>query len=317
MTHSAHNSITILIATKNRKEQLVVLLNSIYNSSVLPDKIVIVYAGQDITEILDLFHQKLKIELIYSSISSQSYQKKLGIRSLHKTEGWVLFLDDDLIVENTALEKLQKNYLFNKNIDKYGGIGMSIKNLNKSRPSFLTRYILLMMNLYSNKPGSILKSGHPQSYLTEQKNCEVSWLNGASVWRADVIDCYGVQNLKTKYSAYEDVFFSYQISKRYKLLYASDVFISLQEVSGKGGTAGDQFKYASYLRFFFVDLNKEFSKFLLLYSQVFRSFEFVIYGTKDLSVMRRIDLVLRIYLNLVKAAICKTKGIDLVDENLI
>ena len=66
------DSLAVLIATKNRKNELYNLLNSISQSSVLPSRIIIVYAGQSLENILIDLNNKMKIDLFFSEISSQT-----------------------------------------------------------------------------------------------------------------------------------------------------------------------------------------------------------------------------------------------------
>ena len=73
MPHTIQN-LAILIATKDRHNQLQKLLDSIYKSTNLPNKVVIVYSGKDITSITSSFQKKINLEMIYSPIASQMYQ---------------------------------------------------------------------------------------------------------------------------------------------------------------------------------------------------------------------------------------------------
>lgn len=51
-------NLAILIATKDRHNQLQKLLDSIYESTTLPNKVVIVYSGEDITSVTSSFQKK-------------------------------------------------------------------------------------------------------------------------------------------------------------------------------------------------------------------------------------------------------------------
>ena len=98
--------LAILIATKDRIDKLRNLLESVSQSTLLPDKIVIVYSGEDISSLIFQYQKNLNIQIIYSPISSQSVQKSLGIKSLSGDYNWVLFLDDDLVLESNTIKIL-------------------------------------------------------------------------------------------------------------------------------------------------------------------------------------------------------------------
>ena len=84
-------NLAILIATKDRHNQLQKLLDSIYRSTNLPNKVVIVYSGREITSIINSSQKILNIESIYSELASQIYQKSIGIKAIGDTHQWIFF----------------------------------------------------------------------------------------------------------------------------------------------------------------------------------------------------------------------------------
>ena len=134
-------------------------------STVYPNKIVIVYSGLDITNLINKYQEIFDIELIYSPIANQSVQKSLGISFLGVEFKWVLFLDDDLVLESSTIEILVKNYLDNAKYSSYAGFGLGILNRSKREINSFILQLLKFFKLYSSTPGVVLKSGHVQSYL--------------------------------------------------------------------------------------------------------------------------------------------------------
>ena len=96
------NRFNILIATKNRPEELLLLMKSISESTILPNKIVIVYSGADITSLIGNLQSTIRIEIIESEVASQVFQKSRGIENLISDSDWVLFLDDDVLLDLVA-----------------------------------------------------------------------------------------------------------------------------------------------------------------------------------------------------------------------
>ena len=310
------DSLAVLIATKNRKNELYNLLNSISQSSVLPSRIIIVYAGQPLENILINFNSKMKIDLFFSEISSQTYQKKLGVSKLLQSEKWVLFLDDDVLLEKNTIKNLLDKYIGADNMSSYVGFGLAIKNQEIQKYKPMTRSLLKFAKLYSYTPGIILSSGHAQTYLNETKGCEVVWLNGISAWRSDVLSNYGVHDLKTNYSAYEDIIFSYSVSRAYRLFFSADVAVLSQNLSKRKVLTTEQFVSASYIRYFFVDNNKELSKYSLLFSHFFRSVDFVFQERDRSKLPVRIWLAAKIWFDLIWASIFMVNSKNLVNKRL-
>lgn len=303
---------TILIATKDRPKELALLLDSITKSTVLPSKIVIVFTGTDMSQIAANYATTLNIELIRSEIASQIFQKSKGIEKLQSESDWILFLDDDVLVDKNAIELLINKYVNNIKYAHYAGFGLAVKNTTQRNLIFLTKLMLYAISLYAFKPGSITKSGHPQSYLLQKNNCEVSWLNGISLWRAEVLGEYSKNDLYVEYSSYEDVIFSYRLGKMKKLLFVSDVFVTSQTEAISNLPSERSFLFASYLRYYFVDKNDEFSKKWLLVAQLFRGVHFVFKPNDDSKIFSRIKISIKIWFSLYGAVIKKVNGAKLV-----
>jgi hypothetical protein len=307
---------SILIATKNRSKELTLLLDSITKLTILPSKLVIVFAGTDISKIVSDYKSILNIELIRSEIASQIFQKSEGIKALKIDDGWVLFLDDDVLIDSKAIEILANQYVYNDKYSQYVGFGFAIKNINYRNLNFLSKFLLYIFKLYSFRPGIITKSGHPQSYLHQNFDCDVSWLNGISLWRSDVLQTYVNNDLIVDHSSYEDVIFSYNLSKKYKLRFVSDAIVTSQMQMAPQITSSRQFIHGSYLRYYFVDKNKEFSKYWLLVAQTLRNIEYIFVPKGEFSFYYRIKVALDVWFSLFKASIKKTSGIELINTKL-
>jgi len=308
MPHTIQN-LAILIATKNRPNQLQKLLESIHKSSNLPGKILVVYSGADITSVTSFFEDKVNLELIYSTVASQMYQKSLGIKALGNTYNWVLFLDDDIVLEVSTIERMYSEYLDNSKFADFAGFGLSILNRSTREYNSFTLRILGLLKLYSNTPGAVTKSGHAQSYLDHPEEIEVKWLNGISVWKSKALCHYPVISVENTYSAYEDVNFSYNVSKNYKLLFAPKAKVINQSTESQTPLTINQFVYGGYLRYKFVFTNAELSKAWLMVAQLVRGLDFIFRSNKSSKIVERIAVASSLWLNLL-ALVLKNKNID-------
>ena len=291
-------SLAILIATKDRINELRKLLESISRSTLLPNKIVIVYSGEDISFLGPEFQSKLNIEIIYSPVASQSFQKSLGIRSLKGDYSWTLFMDDDLVVEKNSLEVLFSEYLNNPKYQSYVGFGLKVLNISARNLNLVEKIFLKLFKLYSDKPGTITKSGHVQSYLLNTTDVEVSWLNGLSVWNSKVLYEYPSEQTTIPYSAYEDVIFSYRVSRHSKLLFAPKVKMQTQKFEVTDILTTQRLIYGGYIRYQFVSSYNEFSKWWLLISQSIRNLDFIVRSTHELNVFRRVIVSTKLWMML-------------------
>lgn len=297
--YQSSGSLAILIATKDRSNELRKLLESISRSTLLPNKIVIVYSGEDISFLSPEFQSKLNIEIIYSPIASQSFQKSLGIKSLKTNYTWTLFMDDDLIVEKNSLEILSSEYLNNPNYQSYVGFGLKVLNISARKLNLLEKIFLKLFKLYSDKPGTITKSGHVQSYLLNTTEVEVSWLNGLSVWNSKVLYEYPTEHTTIPYSALEDVIFSYRVGKHGKLLFAPKVKMQTQKFEVTDILTTQRFIYGGYKRYQFVSTNIEFSKLWLLISQIIRNLDFIVRSTHESNMLRRVIVSTSLWMRLI------------------
>ena len=308
MPHTIQN-LAVLIATKDRHQQLQKLLDSIYKSTNLPNKVVIVYSGKDITPVTSAFQKKINLELINSAVASQMYQKSIGIKALGNTHDWVLFLDDDVVLEVNTIERMYSEYLAKAMFEDYAGFGLSILNRSTREINSITLRILKFLKLYSHTPGTVTKSGHAQSYLDHPVEIEVQWLNGISVWKSKVLFQYPVIQTDNTYSAYEDVNFSYKVSKNNKLLFAPKAKVVNQSTEGQTPLTINQFVYGGYLRYKFVFANVELSKWWLLVAQLIRGLDFIFRSNENSKIIKRLTASSRLWFNIL-ALVLKNKNID-------
>ena len=298
VTKEVYDDLTILIATKDRVYQVTQLLNSLANSSILPGAVILVYSGINIESALEKFNTLFNIIIIQSDTPSQVHQKQLGLKSLQVNCKWVLFLDDDVIIESNSLERLYTKYILNPNFAKYEGFGLAIKNRISRKNNKLITFLLYLLKLYSYSPGSITKSGHPQSYLNQLNACDVAWLNGLSIWSRRVIDHYFDVPFISEYAAYEDVMFSYKVSRNNKLLFVPEIYVFDQTIENMKPLTLKQFVAGFYARYYFVDSNPEFSKFWLIVGQLVRNIDFIVRSRLEGTFVARIKISSNLFLHL-------------------
>jgi len=305
----------VLIATRNRPEQLNSLLISLRRSVKRISQIIIVSSGIDVSNIVDSHRIFLPINYSNLDVAGQIAQKIKGIELLPSNTEWTMFLDDDVVMQENSIENLIDRYLTNPEYKNVAGFGLNLNNIEFKASGTLTKLFLKIVGLYSDTPGVILKSGHAQRYLGTAQEIYTEWLNGLSVWRYDLLNCYDPKFSRIDYAAYEDVIFSYNISKQHKLLFVTDVCAKNQIFEKLSSPSAQQFKAAAYMRFLFVSENQELSKFLMLIAQIYRTLNFIKSGDQNISIMNRITHSVKIVIDLALAILTRTNPIKLLEKH--
>jgi hypothetical protein len=272
-------NIAIVIATKDRPIELVKLLSSLAKSRDYFSTVIIVSSGLRIDGIINDFETKLNLKHFHSEIAGQNRQKKIALSLLDFAAEWVMFLDDDMSLPLETFDVLVSQYLNNPIYNKVVGFGLKINGLTFTDKSSALKLFLKMTGLHSDKSGTILPSGHAQSYQESQVDIEVEWLNGISIWKRDVLKFYEANSFDISYSAYEDVIFSYSVSRKHPLVFASKAMIDSQDKVQTENLNLQQFKAAAYMRNIFVSDFNNLSKMRFIIAQFFRSLSYIYRGS--------------------------------------
>jgi glycosyltransferase involved in cell wall biosynthesis len=263
----------ILIPTRNRPEKVKKLLESIFSSKAAPQQILIVASGDDISQEISSFQEKLPITYILSKRGGQVNQKKLGLSNIHPDIQWVAFLDDDvLVLSDTFDSAFEKIDLFEKaRGEQILGIGFGITSTSRARSAHgLVKVFGYLFLLYKKKPGHVLSSGHATSYQESDQPAFTEWLNGVSMWRRESSVNYSLIDINPKYAACEDLIFSYPESKLGKLLFLPQSRVTYQDFEITNFENFQVIESGAFNRMFFVLSNSELSKWKCAWSQVGR-----------------------------------------------
>ena len=292
-------SFAILIPTRNRPKELSILLRSIQKSTRLPEQVVVIASGQNVAHILDEFSKSLEITYLHTEVTGQIAQKRLGVELVSKEVEWCLFLDDDLILGESAIDLALSVARSYKKRDIIG-IGLSLPPSSRSlNAPKLNKKLLKLLKLSSSQPGRVLESGHATSYLQETSVTETQWLNGASMWKLEHAKNYGIDLPSTPYAACEDLIFSYPLSKQGTLIYVPESKLRFQESQLSDFDSFEVLRAASYWRYYFISKNQGLSFRWFFLSQIIRS----LYAIKKAKVKRLgflLDL-LRLHINLMRS----------------
>jgi len=215
---------TLIIPTRNRINLLKNILTQLKNLKVIFNEIIVVDSS-DKNERVNLVNicSQFRVKLLFTKASS-SLQRNVGLKYKNHKNTFVMFLDDDVIFyKNTFLEmnKTVKKYQQNSNI-----VGFCFNQVSNECPNLLDRIkisdVVKKMNLYSNSPGQITKSGWHTKILNVKKDTIADWaFTTASI--------YNSKNIKNKffnisfgaYSYLEDLDFSLNVTRKKKKIIIS------------------------------------------------------------------------------------------------
>lgn len=123
------NTISVIIAIYNRKDELFELLNSLSLQSDKDFEVIIVDDGSllNLRPTTDLFRDTLNIEFYRKENSGPGLSRNYGAR--RAKNDWLVFLDSDVIVETDYIANI-KNNLSNTPCDAFGGADKAHKGFN-------------------------------------------------------------------------------------------------------------------------------------------------------------------------------------------
>lgn len=201
-----------IVPTKDRPAQIEKLLESLSRQTQTCGRIIVVDGGSSIEHIISGFRGRLELDYIHCSVPGQIRQRNMGISALGEKYGLVGFLDDDLVLESDALEKMVG--FWNRVEDDTAGVGFNITNV----PPFRHFPILGFFFMSSAKPGRVLKSGFNVSIGNVPEDVRSQWLGGGyTVWRSYILHLCPQDTLNTRWAIGEDLRFSYPIGKKHPL----------------------------------------------------------------------------------------------------
>lgn len=217
--------LAIIIPTKDRPQSISNLLSSLVRQSQPCGRIVIVASGVSIQNVIDHFAEDLFIDYIHSNIAGQIRQRNLGIQRLDERTTLAATLDDDIVLEDRAIEEMIN--FWNGGDHKMAGVGFNIVNEPKHQFSRLKKLI----GLSWHQPGKVLASGWPTSICQVDRTIQTEWLNGgATVWRQDILTSRMHKEIKSKWSVFEDLIFSYPISKSNSLFICAEAKVEHKHI---------------------------------------------------------------------------------------
>ena len=212
------NCITVVIATKDRAEDLKRFLASLDQQTLQPGELIIVDASKDpsTADMIRVRKQSAIYPITYlQSRPGLTAQRNIGIE--HSTGRFICFFDDDIVLDTDYLEVVHGTFLENAAAG-VGGIAGRITNTSGTRHP-IDSLIKKVFFLTDSGSGRLKPSGFPEHRNDGQK-AFVNVLSGCCMaYSREVLADFKFDERLTGYCYLEDIDFSYRVSKKYRLLY--------------------------------------------------------------------------------------------------
>lgn len=255
--------ISLITCTKDRPEHLNNLLTSIRDQVGTRPDLHIIIDGSDNPEpvkiIVDQFTD-LPIEYHRLRPPGLTKQKNFGISCLPERTDWVGVLDDDVVLDKNCLKNIRDHI---ESDNEVRGIGMVFPNV-KLRKYNIIRNILLTDGHHD---GGFSLSGLPISNRTHNKSTSVKWLHGgATFWHKKILDEFEFDEWFSGVGYFEDIDFSYRVSRKNKLIFLPSAQADLYEnpIPTEKLTKAGTWQVVAW--WYFATRKGDFNKFLICYS---------------------------------------------------
>ena len=220
--------LSVIIPTRDRIDELRECLDSLFYQTLVPDEIIVIDSGKTkvYSQLQKAFPVSIsEIQYVYSNVCSNS-ARNIGVR---KSSGSILFFfDDDVVLDKDYVKEILGVFA---NDDKRNIVGLqgNITNMRIKPTNSLTMIIgmifrrLLFLSYYNG--GNFRLSGLPTWICRspEAKMTKVEFMiSCASAFRRQVFDEFMFEEklgMLSGYCAYDDVDFSYRVSRKYTLMY--------------------------------------------------------------------------------------------------
>jgi glycosyltransferase involved in cell wall biosynthesis len=274
--HYTSREIAIIIPTKDRPEKLRNLLVSLSRQTEACGQVIVVNGGQSARDIVMSFSDGLPVEYCECAPPGQIRQRNMGITKVNDAIRLVGFIDDDLVLETDAIEKMIN--FWNRVEENTAGVGFNIVNIPPHHHSKFWGFLLMS----SAVNGCVLSSGYNSAIHNISSEIRTQWLGGGyTVWKREIIETFPQDILNTRWAIGEDLRFSYPIGKKYPLYVCAGAKVHHEHLYDQYDQKNiDRYigRKTSLASFYFVRLHPELSRLACLWMLTGSALAQFVYG---------------------------------------
>jgi len=221
---------TLIIPTRNRSSKLIKLIKDIVKLKIIFNEIIVVDSSDNHHKKKIIpFLTKKKIKLI-NTFPSTTHQRNVGLKVRKKNSKYILFLDDDIVINKKAFIEMNSGIIKYSKIDKICSFAFNLQT-NKKKFKFeriKKSKLVKLLGLYSEKQGKVMKSGWHTKISNLSKDTFVQWIySGATLFRTNIIKNMKFKNLNKGFNYLEDLHFSFNLTqKKFKHLVIAKATVS-------------------------------------------------------------------------------------------
>jgi glycosyltransferase involved in cell wall biosynthesis len=256
ITGKKNHKVAYIIPTKDRPKDLRRLLNSLAMQTRPIDQIIVVDGSDnEISQVIGEYKQ-LKIDYVRTRPPGLTRQRNAGIRALRPEITLAGYLDDDLVLEGEATEKMLE--FWNNASAEVGGASFNVVNNIPNRLNWFTK----LFGMNQGRQGVILTSGFCTVLYPVNGDTRVEWLcGGATVWKKEVVDEFKYDEWFLGCSYYEDLDYSFRVNQKYVLMVSANAKVRHLTVPIEGEKAYHLAKANLINRFYLIKKYPYYSSF--------------------------------------------------------
>lgn len=214
----SQHKIAYVVPTKDRPADMRKLLDSLATQTRLPEQIVVVDGSDDPIETLCREYTALPINYVRVRPPSLARQRNAGMAALRPEITVAGYLDDDLVLEADATEKMVS--FWETAPPETGGVSFSIINQPRGRNRKWPQRLLGMQH---PSIGRVLPTGFASDIPYVKETVQTEWLyGGATIWSRAVITNFDYDEWYVGHGYLEDVDYSYRVSRTHTLYVCGD-----------------------------------------------------------------------------------------------
>lgn len=252
-------NLALIIATKDRPEDLRRTLESLDRQTTAVDQLIVVDGGDIPIEKVVRSFPGLNINYLVCKPPSAARQRNMGFHAVRHEIPLIGYLDDDIVMEPSALSNMLS--FWRSAPADVGGAAFNMMNQPPLFAGGLKKLPLTeKLGLYSSWNGQVLPSGFHTMIAFLKEDTFVRWLpTTAVVYRREALTNEALDVWFEGYSYLEDLDLSYRIGKKYWLaVVARARYNHFPGLAGRGSAIAFG-KREVLNRLYFVKKNKELS----------------------------------------------------------
>ena len=226
--------VSLVVATKDRPDDLRRMMGSLQNQTMPPMEIVVVDASSNSVEAILKEFPALSLRYLRHLPPSAAAQRNAGIHDCSASATLIGFADDDVIFEPKAFELMMR--FWDAAPPETLGAAFNLLNYPQRGPSLLKNSRFSeSLGLYSPRPGSVSRSGWQTVIPGLSETQYVDWLPTTAVtFRKEAFQLSLFDAFYESYSYLEDLDLSYTISRRGRLAVVAEAgYLHFPSPSGR------------------------------------------------------------------------------------